>query len=151
MKTLRVWMTALAVAAAAGAPAWAADQSTATTPSTTTPSGVPESAPATTSPMSSPAATADLAAPTSVKEISGTVAAVDPRSNTVTVRELAGAAAPTSSSMNFVIDDKTNIMENGKALKLKEVKVGRAVKIGYQTDGRQHLARSISLLPGAAR
>jgi hypothetical protein len=86
------------------------------------------------------------------KEVVGQVALVDEQKSTVTVKEMSGTGAPAEAQVNFVVDDKTTIVEDGKQQNLKDLKVGNQVKIRYELANGQYMARAIFIeLPAMGR
>jgi Cu/Ag efflux protein CusF len=78
------------------------------------------------------------AAPAKVKQVTGDVAAVDAKANTITVKGKKGDTVVTC-------DDKTNIMMGKDKKALADVKVGDKVKVKYSEADGKMTAKSVAI------
>ncbi len=85
-----------------------------------------------------PAMAEKKAAPAKVKQVTGDVAAVDAKANTITVKGKKGDTVVTC-------DDKTKIMMGKDKKALADVKVGDNVKVKYSEADGKMTAKSVDI------
>jgi hypothetical protein len=94
-----------------------------------------------------------LAQNAEVMTVAGTTAAVAVEAGKLTVQVTKSPDAPkveAGNNVTFSVDDRTEIMKDGKPIELGEIKVGDAVSVNYEESGGGYMALSIGVKSQAA-
>src|SRR5262245_59323073 len=78
-----------------------------------------------------------------VRTVAGTTAAVG--DGMLTVQVTKSPDAQPGGKVTFSVDDRTEIMKDGKPIQLGEIKVGDSVSVNYQEAGGSYMALSIGV------
>ena len=86
-----------------------------------------------------------------VMTVAGTTAAIESGKLTVQVTKTPDAPkVEAGGKVTFSVDDRTEIMKDGKPIELAEIQVGDPVSVNYQEAGGSYMALSIGVKSQAA-